>query len=192
MAFVIVFACGCTDRRQRAIELNNEGVRLMDTFRPDSMDMALALFDKAIALDSMYGMAYANKVECMIRLNRRPETIHIIKRYIQIADSRFNRMEGLFALGRTYDIMGDSVKADCYFRKALDMEPEVMKEVHGDLYKEFDFVLIKHLLGMDKDAEERFGWLQKKYKDELDSTGWNFLRDILKVERRALLKKDLP
>lgn len=47
IVFVIVLACGCKDKRQRAIELNYKGVELMMTLVPDTLEMALELLDKA-------------------------------------------------------------------------------------------------------------------------------------------------
>lgn len=47
IVFVIVLACGCKDKRQRAIEPNDKGVELMMTLVPDTLEMALELLDKA-------------------------------------------------------------------------------------------------------------------------------------------------
>mgnify|MGYP001781751252 CR=1 FL=1 len=47
IVFVVVLACGCKDKRQRAIELNDNGVELMMTLVPDTLEMALELLDKA-------------------------------------------------------------------------------------------------------------------------------------------------
>ena len=82
IVFVVVLACGCKDKRQRAIELNEEGWKLMGTWMPDSLEMALAFFDKAIDVDSTYSVAYVNKVQCLNSLNRRAEIMSTMERLI--------------------------------------------------------------------------------------------------------------
>lgn len=188
LVIVIVLACGCKDKRQRAIELNNEGWELMGTWMPDSLEMALAFFDKAIDMDSTYSVAYVNKVQCLNSLDRRAEIMSTMEKAYRNADSKKHKMQALFSIAMNYGTMGDSVKADSCLRKVLDMEPEVLKELGGDLYEGMDFIFVRHLLGMDKEAQECFDRVEREYKEKLDTMGWNFYRRILKVDRRTLLR----
>lgn len=87
IVFVIVLACGCKDKRQRAIELNDKGVELMMTLVPDTLEMALELLDKAIATDSTLITPYFNKANCLINLNRKMEAIRTYERYLHITDN---------------------------------------------------------------------------------------------------------
>ena len=54
----------------------------MGTWMPDSLEMALAFFDKAIDMDSTYSVAYVNKVQCLNSLNRRAEIMSTMERLI--------------------------------------------------------------------------------------------------------------
>ena len=108
IVFVVVLACGCKDKRQRAIELNEEGWKLMGTWMPDSLEMALAFFDKAIDMDSTYSVAYINKVQCLNSLNRRAEIMSTMEKAYRNADSKKHKMQALFSIG-TYTAHWETV-----------------------------------------------------------------------------------
>lgn len=108
IVFFIVLACGCKDKRQRAIELNEEGWKMMGTWMPDSLEMALAFFDKAIDMDSTYSVAYVNKVQCLNSLNRRAEIMSTMEKAYRNADSKKHKMQALFSIG-TYTAHWETV-----------------------------------------------------------------------------------
>ena len=68
----------------------------MGTWMPDSLEMALAFFDKAIDMDSTYSVAYVNKVQCLNSLNRRAEIMSTMEKAYRNADSKKHKMQAFF------------------------------------------------------------------------------------------------
>lgn len=89
----------------------------MMTLVPDTLEMALELLDKAIATDSTLITPYFNKANCLINLNRKMEAIRTYERYLHITDNVEEIASVLFNVGKTYDDIGDSIKADGYYRR---------------------------------------------------------------------------
>lgn len=86
-------------------------------------------------------------------------------------------------MGKTYDGIGDSIKADGYYRRILNMESLLMKSAKGNPHMKMFLIMIKHYMHMDKEAEEEFNILYEKHKADVDSMTWNRYRELLKVDR---------
>lgn len=155
----------------------------MMTLVPDTLEMALELLDKAIATDSTLITPYFNKANCLINLNRKMEAIRTYERYLHITDNVEEIASVLFNVGKTYDGIGDSIKADGYYRRILNMESLLMKSAKGNPHMKMFLIIIKHYMHMDKEAEEEFNILCEKHKADVDSMTWNRYREVLKVDR---------
>lgn len=63
----------------KAVEKNNQSVKTAGYFdNPDSLNKAINLLDEAIALDSSYKLAYANKVKCLMSLGQKEKALQTL------------------------------------------------------------------------------------------------------------------
>lgn len=187
---LIMCEVGCADRHKQAIELNNEAVDMMNTFHRDSMNMALALFDKAIALDSSYVMAYSNKAKCLTYLGQRKQAVETYARYRDVTDVSLEKMRCWTAMGVNYDVMGDSARADSCYRKAISLEPDIKKEGKYDMNAKVDLLFVKNLLGMKREVDKEWETFRKGNTYKLDSYALNFYHEFIKMDRRQMIEKE--
>ena len=75
------------------------------------------------------------------------EAIRTYERYLHITDNVEEIASVLFNVGKTYDGIGDSIKADGYYRRILNMESLLMKYL--TIIGEFDNLNIQSLFGSD-------------------------------------------
>ncbi|MCI0707400.1 MAG: tetratricopeptide repeat protein [Ignavibacteriae bacterium] len=71
-----------TDRRQKAVELNNEALQLYHESQgdPNVVPRVIELYDRSIRTDSTNFMPYLNKVGLLLELNRTEDAIETLDR----------------------------------------------------------------------------------------------------------------
>ncbi len=167
----------------KAVELNNIAMESIKyTISPiNSKDTlilikAIEMLDKAIKIDSLYNLAYANKVMVLKRLNKEKEALHVLS---VITKLRPDYAEGFSMLGFTYEKLGNIDSANIKYKSAIiaySHRIEQTNNVSDKINRAFILSLIdkgKGLQEMDYLIEENpddetIGFWKQQLFDEFD------------------------
>jgi len=122
-ATIILFtSCHGSNQTQEAIEANNRAIAF-STSNPDS---AIHYFDKAIAADSTYLLAYQNKVNFFISIEDYQQALETA----QILSNRLENSEITKMIALLHDITGNSEEATTNYLKTIDLIDKEVKRVN--------------------------------------------------------------
>jgi len=171
MSFIRFFLIilGCVTLRsfgfcQTPIELNNKALELsqLSTDR-NVIELAVALLDSAIAIDSLYDVAYSNKISILCRLGEKQRAIKTLNSLLKI---RPERSQLLVMKGNILEAMKDTEGAKKCYRRAMAKADSLVqqgKASHNDLLDRAFLIL----LTVNKEAGiEELDRLQKLYPNE--------------------------
>lgn len=118
--FLAIFVfCACTNHvkqdPKKAIELNNSATQLINA---EQLDSALLLLNKAIACDSNYYQAHANKANIYFKQGKNNLAITETQKAMAINKEY---VEGWGFIGFIYDSMEDSVNAIKSYQKCIEL-----------------------------------------------------------------------
>jgi len=112
---ILVLASHCfSGDRKRAIELNNQAVRLM---RENQNDSALVFLDNAVQADSSYFAAYATKCNLLWVLERDTEALATAQHLLQVKKTS---PDACGLEGMAYEHLGRLDKAKASYQRALE------------------------------------------------------------------------
>lgn len=157
----IKYEINSNSKRQRfnkkAIELNNIAIKKIKfiTSPLDSQDSlklkeAVILFSRAISIDSIYYLAYANKAITECKLGKREEALKILNR-ISKFDS--NYAEGFYIAGFIYEEMGSLDSANLKYKKSIRAYTRRIRKtnnINDMIGKAFILSLIDKEKGLDQ------------------------------------------
>ena len=108
---------------RKAIKLNDDAMSSITYSLPpltskdtSLLQKAIVLFDKAISIDSLYELAYANKAMVLKHLGKYKEAIHVLS---VITKLRPEYAEGFSMLGFTYEKIGNMDSANINYKSAI-------------------------------------------------------------------------
>ena len=124
IGLVLIFMVSCSQKQNqtkqgkydpKAVELNNQGVRLMNE---NKIDSALILFDEAIKADDSYYLPHSNKVGIFISQGRYGTALAESEKAIK---KNPDYAEGYTITGMLTEKQGDSIKAIEYYKKSIEL-----------------------------------------------------------------------
>ena len=167
-SFLILILASCSKNDKNAnfnpdaVKLNDEAVELGNLHKYDS---AIVVFDKAIALDSTYYLAYGNKAAVYSAMKEYKKALFEVERQVK---AKPDFAEGWISAATLSDKTGDSIKAKIYYQKSLDLYNQrisdpAMKSYLIESRMNKDFLLIQ--LGRDKEAKADLEKIKKDYPE---------------------------
>ncbi|MDY0078772.1 MAG: hypothetical protein RBR87_16000 [Bacteroidales bacterium] len=135
---------------------------------------AIEILDKAIMLDSLYNLAYANKALVLKRLNKEDEALLVLR---DITKLRPDYAEGFAMLGFTYEKFGNLDSAFIKYKSAINAYShriEQTNNVSDKINRAFILSLIDkekglreidYLIEENPDDETVFFWKQQLFDE---------------------------
>lgn len=164
----------------KAIELNNEAIKLSLDFKKDS---ALILFNKAIELDKSFHLPHSNKVGIYLKRKEYEKALYesemVIKKKPELAES-------WFITGLLNEHQGNHKKANINYKKSIKIfterinNPNKRKDINNN---KLNRALSKKFAG-DKSYIEDFNELQK-IKD------YSYLVEQFKDKTNEMIMREL-
>ncbi len=152
------------DYNPKAIELNNKAVQLMQRMDYDS---ALIYFNKAIEIDKSYYVPYSNMTGIYLNKKQFDKALQVSDKVIEIKP---DLAEGWSFAGMLYDSQGDSLTANKYYRKSIEIfddrikNPEKKKDLTANrLNRAFSLILLGH----EKEGKDEMRKLKSENPDDL-------------------------
>lgn len=141
----------------RAVKLNNKAMNnikysLNPVTHKDTLLLweAVDLFDKAISIDSMYYMAYANKAMVLNRLSNSKEALFILG---VITKLKPDYAEGFSSQGFIYEKMGLADSATTKYKSAIIAYSHRIKQTN-DISDKINRAFILSLIDKEKGTQE--------------------------------------
>lgn len=192
LSLILILSVSCTvkpkqtnqeEYNPKAVDLNKQGVRLMNQLKDDS---ALILFDKAIEVDETYYLPHSNKVGIFISKREYGKALAESEMSIK---KKPDLAEGWTMAGMLTEKQGDSLKAIQYYQKSLELfdkrisDPEKKEKItQNRLSRALSLVL----LGKDAEAKEE---LTKLKKEEPNNS---MITNFLDINRKDFLNQLFP
>lgn len=158
------------------IELNSRAVKLtrksqskfISKNEKDSvLNLALNILNEVIKKDSCFYEAFTNKATVLRNMGRLKESMKVLKDLID----RKEFADGLFALGLSYDRIGNEERASMYYQRALKAYKLKLNSPYRTAVDEVNFVYA--LLFVEK------GKVPDKSKFEQYNINYQFAKDII-------------
>lgn len=185
-----LFSCKHSKYNREAIELNDSAVAIQMkqglSYEKQSLNDAIALYDKAITIDSTYFLAYFNKFLLQTQIQHYNEAIETGKKAIKM---RPNDGTLKMLLGETYERMGDTITSKKLYNNALlDFDDELKKDsVDSKLYKNAQYNKACDLIILHE-KEKADGILKELIDKENSLSGnkWMYLEAIGKSREEII------
>lgn len=177
--------------RQEAIVKNNRAVQtVMNSLgNPDSLRYALTLLDEAIALDSTYEQAYANKITYLKQLHRPKEALLVARQMMRMSPGSPYQVLGYALLEES---VGDKTVSVKYYNEALQLFDRRLKDNPNDfplqLNRAFALYFAK---GKETALESMQQLIRDSQDDERKYSGLQDLYDMLKSSTREEIVKSI-
>ena len=171
-----------------AIVLNNQAVNAY-TYRsnsPDSVKKALTLLDNAIAKDSDYQLAYANKATYLNDQGNVTQALETLNAYLKRNPTEPYTILGA---GMFYEKMGNKKEAMDYYKRAEENFKRLYEEEHKSAHEINRYLAIKLIEG-----PKRIKALYEAERDRLASDEENrkandtFVMSIIETPREEFIK----
>jgi tetratricopeptide repeat protein len=171
-----------------AIVLNNQAVNAY-TYRsnsPDSVKKALTLLDNAIAKDSDYQLAYANKATYLNDQGNVTQALETLNAYLKRNPTEPYTILGA---GMFYEKMGNKKEAMDYYKRAEENFKRLYEEEHKSVHEINRYLAIKLIEG-----PKRIKALYEAERDRLASDEENrkandtFVMSIIETPREEFIK----
>ena len=154
---------------RKAISLNDEAMSLIAfsmpplTYKDSSLlHDALILLDKAIIIDSLYQLAYANKAMVLEYLGRNEDAINALTVIVKL---RPDYAEGFTYLGYKYEKLGNMDSANISYRSAISAYSRRIERTNNVLDK-LNRAFIISLIDKDKGLQEMEKIVEKNPDDK--------------------------
>lgn len=181
---IFIWSCSQPGKKDvynpQSIELNNKAVKLLQN---KSLDSALVLFDQAIALDSTYYLAHSNKVGIFMVKKEPEKALAEIETAIRLKP---DLAEGWVSAGMFHEGMGDSLTAQAYFKKSVELfdqrilNPEKAEQVFGNKVNRAVSLI---LLGKEMEGKEELSKLKAENPDN------SFIDELLKRNKQDFINE---
>ena len=175
LLFLTLFLFGCkneskvtTKYNPKAIELSNRAVNIFSyhSGNKDSTKIAIALFDKAISIDSSYLLAYTNKAYHIIKKSEFSYALTVIMQAQKLATK-----EPVLWLGQ--GLLNDKLKktdvANIAYNKAIFYFDEKIKNDPNDLNIRTNRDFVTLLINGRDSAINELTTLKDKFKDNAEA-----------------------
>ena len=184
LILTIFFSCTSqtekTDYNLKAIELNNKAGEYHQIGEYDS---ALYYFDKAIELDENYYLPHSNKVN--IYLSRKDYKKALNESELALK-KKPDLAEGWTITGMLYDFLGDTIKANSYYKQSIEIydhrisNPDKKQDLESNrLNRAFSLILI----GKEKEGKEEFKKLKLENPDNI------LIDELLKINKQDYIRQ---
>lgn len=189
LSAILLLIISCSEQKKhasqgpydpKAVELNNRAVKLINQYKNDS---ALILLDKAIAIDESYYVPHSNKVTVYVS---QADYKNALRESELAIEKRPDLAEGWTMAGLLNEKLGDSIKANQYYQKSIDLfearinDPQKKDQIMANkLSKALSLIL--H--GKEQEGKDELTRLKKENPD-------NFMIDqFLKINRKEFISK---
>jgi tetratricopeptide (TPR) repeat protein len=142
---------------RKAIELNDDAMSSITYSMPpltskdtSLLRKAIVLFNKAISIDSLYYLAYANKAMVLKHLGQNNEAIHVLS---VITKLKPDYAEGFSMLGFTYEKLGNMDSAIIKYKAAIIAYSHRI-ELTNDVSDKVNRAFILSLIDKEKGLQE--------------------------------------
>jgi len=124
---LLLMVCVQTPERQRAKELNDKAIEIYYTNLTDKsrLQKALQLLDEAIKLDSLYDVAYWNKVTLLCNAGEGEVALKVLDQLLVIAPDFIGTLS---MQGHILERMGRPAEAQAKYRHELDQCEKAIKK----------------------------------------------------------------
>lgn len=162
--------------RSEAIEKNNLAIRIYTQYRGnnDSLQLAIAYLDEAIAIDSTYLLAYVNKAQIQCQIGNAMNAVNTMNIACM---KKPNDRTYLTGKGFYQDIAGEKDEAQNSYKQALAIYNRLIQEYpdSATLYLEKYFIL--HFIVKDPIIlKDSINYYKKKFSDNLFWKEFDFSR----------------
>ncbi|MFI5163964.1 MAG: tetratricopeptide repeat protein [Bacteroidia bacterium] len=191
--FSALVACGQQSSQTKkhkvdssARQLNDSAVALTQTFF-DSLNYvkAIALLDKATAIDSDYYIAYWNKIAFQSQIKQYDKALVTSKEMIRLKPKTpdFYQRTGIL-----YEIVGDHISADKYFHNALALYDNILDTMKTS-NKNYDMLLMSKGVNLIMLGQQQKGndILKRLYDTQADTLYKEMTASFMNKSKTELL-----
>jgi tetratricopeptide (TPR) repeat protein len=196
--FLLIWFYSCAQNNGRhkadpeAIKLNNRAIQMVDRsiHNPDSCQKAIQLLDSATAIDSLYYLAYWDKLIFQYQLKQFGKAILTVTHLIGIKPGA---PDLYVTCGVLYDRTGDTLSAANYYQKALTLYNQILDTLNTT-NQNYDMLFANKATTLVLSGQKEKGneLLKQLYDRQTDEDFKKMTFALLNKDKKELLSLTAP